>query len=174
MNQTTNAARAADMEERAAACLAQAGDTALSVRTQAGLRSNAVDLRTAAARLRGAASAQNLPAAPDIVAGPAPTPAPGASLPSARASSSGFAHLTREQKLERIAAGAPFALPSDMLAKAAADETSPTEFALAVANYCVIARAAANEEQEVEALVASILRPMTSPAGAQRHDRTST
>jgi hypothetical protein len=148
MNQASIAARATEFEARAEDCLARASDASLTPSARSALQENAASLRDAAARLRLIP-----PHPPRFVAGPDITRTP----PVPAQASSRFVHFTREQKLELIAAGAPFPLPDGMLAKATANGTSAESFGLAVADHCVAARAAATREAAVDAVVARIL-----------------
>jgi hypothetical protein len=65
--------------------------------------------------------------------------------------------LTREEGISRIAAGAPFPLPANMSAAAIASGQSIEEFALAAAEHCVMARAAAREEAEIDEVARRII-----------------
>jgi hypothetical protein len=72
--------------------------------------------------------------------------------------------LTREEGIRHVAAGAPFPLPMDMTAAAIASGQSIEQFAIATAEHCTAARAAAREEAEIGAVVARIIGGTEAPA----------
>jgi hypothetical protein len=72
--------------------------------------------------------------------------------------------LTREEGIRRIAAGAPFPLPTDMTSAAIAGGQSIEQFALAMAKHCSAARSAAHEDAEIDAVANRIIGSDEAPA----------